>query len=928
MIALLVPVLTAAAPMPQAVDIPFERFELDNGLQVVVHEDHSDPVVAIFVVYHVGSGREEPGRSGFAHLFEHIMFQGSQNVGDEEHFKFVSEAGGTLNGTTNTDRTNYFETLPSNQLELGLWLEADRMGFLLPAVNQEKLDRQRDVVKNERRQNYENRPYGRVRGAVAAALYPPDHPYSWLTIGSHEDLSAASLEDVQSFFRRWYGPNNATLAIGGDVDLEQVRTLVTKWFGPIPRGPEVEAPEPRPVTLDRTKRIVIEDRVKLPQLTTTWPTVAAEHADEAALNMLGRILSANKSAVLDRALTVESTLASSVSAYHRGTELAGTFTITLRPSPGNSLDTLAETQDKLLKALAETGVDPEHLQRVKNRYESDFLRRLETVSAKTSALAEYNTFLGHPNGFEDELQRHLAVTPADIARVLERYLIDRPAVLVSVVPEGEPQLALSEPAFRAPEAIPDPERAKRPSPGPAPVFRAPEVWHAQNASGVSIVGTRYSELPLVQLSLSVPAGRVHETPVSLGLASLTAEMLLEGTASMSSTELTEALDAVGASLSASAGEDEVQISLSCLEKHLPKAIEILTEVVLKPRFDEGDFARRKKQRLTSIQTRADRASTIASDVFNRLMRGDPVLGRPSVGTTASVAELAVSDVRAFWREHAVPNGARMTYVGGLDADGIEQHFGPMFQAWAEQSSSSRADAPALTYGDAVGRPGRIYLVDKPGAAQSEIRIGHPSVASTDPDFYPLFVLNYVLGGSFNSRINLNLREDKGWAYGARSRFSGGRRPGAFYASGGIQTDHTADAVEEFLKELKHIHNGVTEEELAYAQSALEQAATRQYESMRAQLSMLENISRYGYPDDYIEERIQITRDLDRERLAALADKHLRFDDLIVLVVGDKERVLGELEALEIGPVIELDVSGSLATGNAPEVGSAGGTKVR
>jgi len=918
--------LLSTAPGPMQVDIPFETFELENGLRVVVHEDHSDPVVAVYVVYHVGSAREEPGRSGFAHLFEHLMFQGSQHVGDEEHFKLINEAGGTLNGTTNTDRTNYYETLPSNQLELALWLEADRMGFLLPAVSQKKLDRQRDVVKNERRQNYENRPYGRVRGAVAAALYPPDHPYSWLTIGSHEDLTAASLEDVHAFFRRWYGPNNATLAVGGDVDAARVRELAEKWFGAIPRGPEVTAPEQRPVTLERTKRILVEDRVKLPQLTTTWPTVPGEHADEPALNLLGHILSANKSSILDRALTVDATLASSVTAYHRAPELAGTFTIMMRPSPGVSLDELAERQEQLLAELASTGVQPEHLQRVKNRYEADFIRRLETASARTSALAEYNTFLGHPGGLEADLARHLAVTPADVARVLERYLVDRPAILLSVVPEGQLELALSAPVVHAPEAIPDPARAARPAPGAAPTFHAPPVWHATHRSGVALVGTEYTELPLTQLTLSLPAGRVHETPETLGLASLCAEMLLEGTRELSSTELTEALDTVGVSLRASAGEDEIRLSLSCLDKHLAEGVRLLGEVVLHPRFDKADFERRKTQRLTAIGTRPDRAGTVAADVFNRLVRGDVALGRPSVGTAETVGGLTVDDVRTFWAEHAVLAGARLTYVGGLDGDGVTELFGALFNDPLFGARLARSEASSSMYGTPA-EASCIYLVDKPGAAQSEIRIGHRSVASTDEDYYPLFVLNYVLGGSFNSRINLNLREDKGWAYGARSRFEGGTRPGAFLASGGIQTDHTADAVREFMNELTAIQDGVTEEELAFAKNALEQAATRQYESMRMQIAMLENIGRYGYPDDYTEQRIGVTRELDRDRLQELARKHIAPGAMIVLVVGDKERVLASLEALDMGPVIELGTDGA-ELGSSARDAEAGGTKVR
>jgi zinc protease len=430
-----------AAEKTAASSIPFRKFVLDNGLELVVHEDHSDPVVAVYVYYHVGSAREEKGRSGFAHLFEHMLFQGSEHVGDDQHFKLVQGAGGTLNGSTTSDRTNYFEVLPSNQLELALWLESDRMGFLLPAMTQAKLDNQRDVVKNERRQNYENRPYGQSEGVIEAALYPPDHPYSWLTIGSQEDLSAASLDDVKGFFRRWYGPNNATLAIGGDVKTDEVVALVKKYFGSLPRGPEVETPKPRPTSLAAEKRLVMEDRVKLPELSLTWPSVPAHASDEAALDVLAAILAANNSAILDKAFKIDAQLASEVRASNRSRELAGEFSITLRPNPGVTLDTLEEKTRALLAKLSKDGVDPKQLERVKSRYEAGAIRRLETVGQRTATLADSNTFTKNPGYFDEEVRRRLAVTPDDVRAVLDRYVLGKPAVVLSVVPEGKSALA-------------------------------------------------------------------------------------------------------------------------------------------------------------------------------------------------------------------------------------------------------------------------------------------------------------------------------------------------------------------------------------------------------------------------------------------------------------------------------------------------------
>jgi zinc protease len=421
--------------------VEFDRAQLANGLEVLVHPDSSAPVVAVYVGYHVGSAREEPGKSGFAHLFEHLLFQGSKNVASDGHFRHVTQAGGTLNGNTSFDRTLYFETLPSNQLELALWLESDRMGFLLDAMTQEKLDNQRDVVRNEKRQNYEQRPYAKAHERLAAALFPAGHPYAHIPIGSHEDLIAATLDDVSRFFRRWYGPNNATLGIGGDVEPARAFELAERWFGELPRGPEVRRPEPRPVRLEHEARVVVEDKVQLPQLTLAWPTPPSSSDDEAALAMLARVLSASRASVLDRALTIDTVLAKNVSADSMAGDVAGQFIISMTAASGGSLDALCERTFELLEGLRRGGGGDALLQRMKNRFESEFVRRLDNVSGRTSALVLSRVLRGNPAAFADELERALAVTVNDLRRVLEHHLLDQPAVVLSVVPEGRPETA-------------------------------------------------------------------------------------------------------------------------------------------------------------------------------------------------------------------------------------------------------------------------------------------------------------------------------------------------------------------------------------------------------------------------------------------------------------------------------------------------------
>jgi zinc protease len=898
--------MTNTPTAAQDIKLPFEKHVLDNGLEVVIHEDHSDPVVAVYVLYHVGSGREEAGRSGFAHLFEHLMFQGSAHVGDDQHFKIVSEAGGTLNGTTNRDRTNYFETLPSNQLETALWLEADRMGFLLPAITLEKLDNQRDVVKNERRQNYENVPYAQADERVMAALYPKDHPYSWLTIGSHADLTAASLEDVHGFFRRWYGPNNATLAIGGDVDPSQALALAKKYFGPIPRGPQVPRPLPRPTRLEQDLRLVLEDAVQLPQLSLTWPSVPRGHADEAPMVMLAAVLSANKASILDRALTIDETLATRVSAYQGREELAAEFDITVRSAPGVTLDALETRVRGLLGQLGQDGVDADQLQRQKNRFEADFVNGLETTAARTNALAEANLYYGDPAGATSLLKRVLAVTPDEVTAALHRYVLGRPCVMMSVVPKGKLDMAAS---GRAPGQVAQEsgfDRAARPAAARLADWSPPAVWHDTLPSGAVVTGTRYTELPIVTLSLSVPGGHLYDSQSRCGLASLVAELMNEGTAGLDTVQLQDRLDELGATLRVVSDDDEITVSLRTLAKHLPAAASLLQDVLLQPRFAQADFERIKTQRLAALATRGDSIRTIAGNAWGRVLYGrDDLAGWPGSGTIETVEPLQLQDVKDFWRAHVVPAGARLLVVGDLDGAALRELLPRVAQGWSGAAPPPLAQGPR----PAIIKTG-VFLVDKPGAPQSEVRIGYPGVSSTHPDWYALNVLNYVLGGAFSSRINMNLREDKGYTYGARTNWAGGLRDGPFFASAGVKTEVTKESVAEFMKELASIREGLKEEETRFATDALLQSMTRQYESVNSLAGMLDSISRYGYPDDYLAQRMAQLQSIKTADLDALADKYIRPDQMAILVVGDAQTVRAGLEELGYGPVVELDIDGN------------------
>jgi len=884
-----------------------QKHVLPNGLEVLLHEDHAEPVVAVYVYYHVGSSREERGRSGFAHLFEHMLFQGSAHVPDNDHFRRIQEAGGALNGTTNQDRTNYFETLPAEELELALWLESDRMGFLLPAMTQAKLDNQRDVVMNERRQSYENRPYGLVHETLLAALYPEGHPYSWPTIGSMADIQAATLGDIEHFFRRWYGPNNATLAIGGDFEPARALGLAEKWFGGLPAGPAVERPAPQPAGLAATRRVVLEDRVQQPQLTLCWPTVPMGHPDEAALDLLGDVLSANRSAVLDRALMIDEELASLVTIAHSVQERAGALTIQLRPHARVTLTRLEQRVEELLAGVARTGIEPARLARLLRRREGELFRSLETVAARTARLGFDNLFHRDPARLARELEELRAVRVEDVLRVLDRHVLGRPRVVLSCVPRGKRELAAGErPAERAP-ARSEPERAQAPKSGAARPFRSPPIWRGELPNGVQVLGTRFDKVPLTRLSLSVPAGRLCEAPAQRGLASLTAEMLEEGTRALDGTALVEALDGLGAQLSIVAGDDDLVLRLSVLDECLPEAVALLSDLVVEPRFAPADFERVRRARLVELDTRADRAGELADDGFAALVHGqEHPRGAPRLGTRAGIEALSVEDVRAYWRRHERARGARLAIVGVHDEARVAALFAVLAERWT--TAAETIPLPAAPRGP---RPGlRLHLIDKPGAAQSELRVGHLGVASHEPDFYPLQALNHVLGGAFSSRLNLNLREDKGYTYGVHSTFEGGRTPGAFEVACAVASNVTAPALAEIVSELRGILRGVRAEEAEFARRSLSRALSRSLESTAARLALLEAIARHGHPLDLLDRRLAWLATMEAGSLDTLARRHVHPEALELLVVGDRSVVLAPLQALGLGEVLELDPSGA------------------
>lgn len=905
--------------------IPFRRFLLDNGLTVVLHRDASDPLVHVDVTYHVGSAREEVGKSGFAHFFEHMMFQGSENVADEQHFKIISESGGTLNGTTSTDRTNYFQTAPSNQLEKLLWLEADRMGFLLDAVTTEKFEVQRDTVKNERAQRVDNVPYGLLSERVGEAMFPEGHPYSWSTIGYVEDLDRVDVNDLKRFFLRWYGPNNAVLTIGGDFDEAGTLAWVAKYFGPIPRGPDVARPDKPAVTLDANRYISLEDRVALPLLYMAYPTVHLHHEDEAPLDVLMFVLGQGETSLLYKNM-VKNQLAVQAQATHYCSELSCSFAVVALPNPaaGKTLADLEAIARESLLEFEERGVTDDDLERTKMDIVAGKIYGLESVSGKVSQLAAYQYLTGSPDYVPADVARYENVTADDVMRVYAEYIKDKPAVIMSIVPHGQLAQRAGEDTWQRYERkLPDYERVADedleyrraedvfdrsviPPAGANPAISLPAIWRGELENGIPVLGALNAETPTTSIRLRIAAGQRHESVDKLGLAALTAGMMNEATELSTNEELSDRLQKLGSSVVFSASNEETVATVRSLTRNLDETLAILAEKLLQPKFAPEDFARVQSQTLQAIEQSKTQAATTAQVVYQLVLLGrDNPIAHLDMGTPATVAALTLDDARGFYAANYSPAIASVVAVSDLGGEELLARLA-VLEPWR---GPAVAEAPLAPFPD-TGKT-RIYLVDKPDAAQSEIRIGKRALAyDATGEFYRAGLANFVLGDAFNSRINLNLREDKGYTYGARSTFDGEKDYGLFTARAGVRTDTTAASIVEFEKEIRgYAEGGIRPDELTFTRNAIGQRDALRYETPRQKVAFLSRIQVYGLADDFVDRQNAILASIPAEELNGLAARHLAMDDMAIVVVGNRAAIEEELAGLGY-EIVHLDAAGN------------------
>ena len=881
------------------VTIAFDQHKLSNGLDVILHEDHTIPLVAVNVWYHVGSKNEEVGRTGFAHLFEHVMFEGTKHH-NRSHFEPLQKAGANLNGSTTTDRTNYWEDVPSNYLELALWLEADRMGFLLDGLDQQKFDVQRDVVKNERRQSYENRPYGMAFGHIQSALFPLPHPYNWMTIGSQEDLDAASLDDVKDFFQRYYAPSNASLAIAGDFNPGEALELVQRYFGDLPPGETVARTGRQDSALSGRVEIDMQDKVTLPRLYISWPAPAEGHLDDAPLELYQTIMSDGLTSRLHRSLVYEKQIAQHAFLRYMPSEIAGQLMVQVTAAEGHGLEEIEEAVEAELEGLRRNPPTDEEIARAKNRIESSHFRQLTRIGGfggRADQLNHFNVFEADAGLINTSLDRCLKVEKEDIVRVGETYLGEN-QVRLRVLPET----ALSPAATTI-------DRNIMPGPRREPEFTPPVPERARLGNGMGVTVVEQRGMPIVAFGLALNAGASRDPEDLPGLAGFTAQMLAEGTESKSSQELASAFEFIGSRLSVDGRREYSLVSAETLSKHWATGLELVAEVLQTPTFPGHELDRVRREHLTDLRRGKDEPNVVAEQLMSGLVYPRSTgYGHPIAGTEASVQALTRDDLVGQFRRDYGPANANLIVVGDVDMDEVMRRAEAVFGSW-NGGETPAAAAPGEETGD--GQPTTIYLVDRPGAPQSVIRSLQTMMPRRHADYFGMTLTNYSFGGQFSARLNQNLRQDKGYSYGYQSHIQWYRRPSLLVAGGSVQTGATKESVIETLKEFNEVCDGrpITPEELSGAKDGLLRAYPGSFERPGAVLGQLLQLVQFDLPDNYFRTVRSAIETVTLEDVHRISREWLRPGQLKMLIVGDREVVEPGLQELGL-PIVHLGVDGA------------------
>ncbi|WP_431158380.1 M16 family metallopeptidase [Winogradskyella poriferorum] len=907
--------------------VDFEKFTLDNGLQVILHVDDSDPVVAVALTAHVGSAREKEGRTGFAHLFEHLLFLESENLGKGGLDKMSARIGGSgANGSTSRDRTNYFQTVPKDALEKMIWAEADKLGFFINTVTEPVLAKEKQVVKNEKRQSTDNRPYGHSSYVTNTNLYPEGHPYSWEVIGSLEDLQNATLEDVKEFYRRWYVPNNVTLTIAGDIDVKQTKEWVKKYFDEIPRGEDIDEIEKQPVILKSSKRLFYEDNfARLPRLSMTWPGVPQYHKDSYALSVLTEYLSNGKKAPLNQILVDQEKLTDNVRFSQYNSEIAGQISLSVTAFNQIDLNVVADAINDGFKDFELNGISESDLNRIKAGQETDFYNSLSSVLGKGFQLAQYEIFAGDPGFINQDVKNILAVTPEDVMAVYNKYIKDKNYIATSFVPKGQVDLVLdnstlanvveekivqgAEETFDASieatyEKTPSSfDRSIEPPFGENPELNIPEVWKEKLDSGINVYGIENTEVPLVQFEMQIEGGLLLENKNKIGVSNLLANLMTKGTKNKSTEELENAIQSLGASIYAYATDSNITISGTTLSKHFDATMDLVNEILLEPRWDENELELLKASTISTIKRQKGSPNSISANEYAKLLYGENnILSNSNNGTEESVASITMIDLKEFYNKNLTPQLASYHVVGAISKSEVLASLDQINNQW----ESKEVTIPELPL-PLKPASSKIYFYDIPGAKQSVIRFGYPALKATEVDYYPATVMNYRLGGGgFASQLTQQLREGKGYTYGIRSRFSGSNYNGEFAISSGVRSNVTFESTSLVKDILENYGSGYNEEDLEVTKGYTIKSNARAFETLNAKLNMLTNISNYGLDDDYAKQREELVKNMTVNDVKALIEKYIKPNQMIYLLVGDAETQLDRLEALGFGKPILLN----------------------
>jgi zinc protease len=916
-----------ATPAHQPLKVPaiaYEKYTLPNGLEVILSEDHRLPLVAVDLWYHVGPVKERAGRTGFAHLFEHMMFEGSKHVGEKSHFKYLEAAGASdINGTTSFDRTNYFETLPSNQLDLALWLESDRMGFLLDTLDRAKLTNQRDVVRNERRQSVENRPYGIVDETLYHELFPKDHPYHADVIGSHADVEAARLQDVRDFFKQYYAPNNATLVIVGDIQKPAAKALIEKYFGPVPKGEPVPKADVATPAITSEQKVTVTDTVQLQKIDLGWLTPPAFKPGDAEAGIAAQILGGGKSSRLYQQLVYKQQIAQSAFCFDDSLALSSTFECQVLARPGVTAEQLDKAITTIFADFAQTGPTQAELDRARNSIESEAIRGLQSLGGfggVADTLNLYNQYLGDPGYLPKDIARYDAVTVASVQKFAQGSLGQNQRAVVYGVPgkkvlDDVPRSPADtdanvkvEPQYSADFMQQQAWRDTAPKPGPQPSLKLPEPQIFSLSNGLKVYLVEQHNLPVFSASLVTLGGSDGDSPKKPGVAGFTSAMLTEGTTRRSATEIADDTDQIGASLAKNATNDSASVSISALTNSTDQALELLSDVSLHPAFADKEIDRIRQMRLTTFLQMKDQPTQVALQVAYRAIFGsDSPYGYLSIGTEPSVKSINRDDLVKFWSTHYAPSDSALVFAGDLTAAQARELAQKYFGSWSATPTSTHPPATPQPSGR------RVLLVDHPGAPQTALFAVGVGLPRSTPDYAQIQVVNTMLGGLFSSRINMNLREQHGYTYGAFSRFLYFRGTGPFFAGASVRTDVTAPAAKELFAELDRIRTSpLSADELRMAKDSIIRSLPGDFETTTGTVAQMATLWTYNLPADYFRSYPAQVESVTSEQAQATSLKYIHPENMLLVAVGDSSKIRSGLEDLKLGPIEQWTPDGQPA----------------